>query len=242
MKKLFLIFILTGTVLFSQNKKTPKIVVSPEVFNFGKIVEGTVVNKEFEIKNIGNDTLKIEKVQASCGCTAASPKKKLLLPGETTTVLVSFDSANRKGNQKKHVYIFTNDPQNAEFRFSFLAEVVSAEKDESNLNSVPQLKLNRYTYDFGKIYEGEKLKLSINYENIGDEILEIKNVKTSCDCTATVLERQKLNPGEEGKIDITFDTSGRIGKMARTISLFSNDPKNPEQTITLFVNIIERNS
>jgi len=238
MKNIFL-FLLLSTLLLAQNK-APKISIEPDEFDFGKIVEGTVVNKEFKITNKGNDVLKIEKVRASCGCTAASPKKNELKPGESTTIDVAFNSANRAGKQKKHVYVFSNDPDKAEYRFTFFAEVVK--DDEAVLMTAPQLKLYRHSYDFGKTFEGEKLKLTINYENSGKETLEIKDVKTSCGCTVASLSSKKLNPGEEGKINIEFDTTDRTGKMARTITLFTNDPKNPEQTITLFVNILERNS
>lgn len=241
MKKIFLFILLSCLVLSAQNKKSPQISVVPEVFDFGKIVEGTVVTKEFKIKNLGDDTLKIEKVRASCGCTAANPKKTILLPGESTSIDVSFDSSNRAGKQKKHVYIFSNDPKYREYRFSFFAEVVK-DKDEALLMTAPQLKLYRHSYDFGKTFEGEKLNLSINYENAGAGVLEIKDVKTSCGCTVASLSSKKLNPGEAGNINIEFDTTDRTGKMARTITLYSNDPKNPEQTITLFVNILERNS
>lgn len=242
MKKIFLFVLLAGTLLFAQNKKASKIVVTPGEFDFGKIVEGTVVTKDFEIKNAGNDTLIIKRVRASCGCTAASPDKDILLPGEKTTLKVSFNSANRSGKQKKHIYVFSNDPMFGEFRFTFYADIVSDNKDESILLNKPQLKLERNSYDFGKAFEGEKLKLSLSFKNTGKDVLEIKDVKTSCGCTVASLSSKKLIPGQNGKLDIEFDTSDRQGKMARTITLFSNDPKDPEQTITLFVNILERNS
>ena len=241
MKNLLLTLFLASTLLFAQETKAPRISVSPELFDFGKIVEGTMVHKEFDIKNLGNDTLKIDKVRASCGCTAAQPQKTVLLPGEATTINVTFNSAHRSGKQRKYIYVFSNDPQNSEFRFTFFADVVE-NKDESLLMTAPQLKMDRHSYDFGKIHEGEKLKLTVDLENIGKDVLEIRDVKTSCGCTVASLSSKKLNPGEQGKMDIELDTSDRIGKMARTVTLYSNDPQNPEQTITLFVNILERNS
>ena len=107
--------------------------------------------------------------------------------------------------------------------------------------SEPQLKIDRYSYDFGKVRQGEKLKYTFALKNFGKEVLEIKDVKTSCGCTVANLNTKELRPGEEGRMNIELDTTDRIGKMARTITLYSNDPKNPEQTITLFVNILERN-
>lgn len=242
MRNLIILLFLTGSLLFAQETKAPEIKVTPEFFDFGKIVEGTTVHKEFEIANIGNDTLKIERVRASCGCTAAKPDKNLLLPGESTTVEVSFNSTRRFGQQRKHVYIFSNDPKNSEFRFSFGAVVVAEKKDEAELHDAPQLKIDRYSYDFGKVKEGAKLNFTFALKNFGKELLEIRDVKTSCGCTVANLSSKKLRPGEEGRMSVELDTSDRSGKIAKTVTLYSNDPKNPEQTITLFVNILERNS
>ena len=85
-------------------KNGPKVSVSPESFDFGSIKEGSIVNKEFIVKNEGTDTLKISRVRASCGCTAANRKKTVLAPGEETSMNVTFNSARRAGQQKKHVY------------------------------------------------------------------------------------------------------------------------------------------
>ena len=48
-------------------------------------------------------------MKASCGCTAASPSKKELMPGESTNIDVTFNSKGSKGPQTKIVTVTTND-------------------------------------------------------------------------------------------------------------------------------------
>ncbi|MBN1300369.1 MAG: DUF1573 domain-containing protein [Melioribacteraceae bacterium] len=220
----------------------PKISVLEDSYDFGKIPEGETVNHEFKIVNTGGDTLKILNVKASCGCTAAKPDNDLLLPGETTSIKVSFNSTRRYGQQRKYVYVFSNDPENPQIRLMFSAVVVAnTEKSKGSLSG-PRLSLSKNQHNFGNVKEGEVVSLSVYYKNNGTKELEISRVKSSCGCTATVLSDKILKPGESGSLKIDLDTSDRKGQFTRTITLFTNDSVQPKQTITLIVNIVERNS
>ena len=44
---------------------------------------------------------------------------------------------------------------------------------------------------------------------------------------ATVVSATELPPGGEGKIEVKVSTRGRKGKLAKTITVESNDPKTP---------------
>ncbi len=230
--------LLLNTYTFAQN--TPRITSPKPTHDFGDILEGQVVSHSFEIVNQGTTDLKIDKVQASCGCTAAQPEKKLLKPGEKTVIKVEFDSENRMGQQHKYVYVKSNDPKAPDFKLSFTANIVDKIINKSGKN--PKLILNQNQYDFGNVDEGKVVEAKIGLKNTGDDVLEIKDVKTSCGCTAALLSSKKLNPGENGTIKIELDTSNRSGKMVRTVTLYTNDSSNPNQTITLSVNIEQRKS
>ncbi len=67
--------------------------------------------------------------------------------------------------------------------------------------------------------------------------LEIKNIKSSCGCTAALMSEKNLKPNETGKLKIEFDTKNLSGQIARTVTLYSNDPKNPTRVLTLIANI-----
>jgi hypothetical protein len=245
MKKFYTVVLVFGAFLLVSNnifaQKAPQIAAMSPHYDFGEILEGQVVSHTFEIQNVGDADLKIDKVRASCGCTAVQPAKTDLKPGEKTTIRAEFDSHNRMGIQNKLVYVFSNDPKNPQFQLSFNAVVVDKLSPPKGAK-VPALVLDKNEYDFGEVEEGKMVEAKIGFKNIGEGTLEIIDVKTSCGCTAALLSSKKLAPGEKGTVRIELDTAGREGKMTRTVSLYTNDPSNPTQTITLFVNIDKRKS
>ncbi len=61
----------------STNKASTALLVLKEaLFDFGKIQSGRPVTHEFEIVNAAADTLKLENVTASCGCTTPVWKRQ----------------------------------------------------------------------------------------------------------------------------------------------------------------------
>jgi hypothetical protein len=239
MKRLTLGFLL---ILFSITYSQivgPKISYQESNYDFGTVNEGEVVEHNFEIYNTGGDVLRINHVRASCGCTAVKPEKDDLEPGEGTTIKVSFNTARRKGNQRKHVYVLSNDPLNPEVRLSFTANIIKGAGGEKTA-AKPVLKFDKYQHNFGRVTEGEVAEWNVGFRNLGNKPLNIKEVKSSCGCAAAVVSSKSLKPGEEGKLNIKFDTKDRSGKVTRTVTVFSDDPEQPRQIITLYVAINKR--
>lgn len=232
-KYLFVVLVFLFGDLIAQ----PAISVEKPSFDFGVIHEGENVTHSYEIINTGNSDLKITRVYASCGCTAVEPEKVLLKPGEKTSVMIEFNSTGRLGMQEKYLFINSNDPKQKELRLHFKAEV-KPKVDEAN-NTESKLTLTKNYFDFGNVKEGNIVEVTIAFKNSGKKDLLIKDVKTSCGCTAALLSSKKLKPGEQGDLRIELDTSNRTGKLTRTVTLFSNDPVDPSQTITIFANITE---
>ena len=242
MNKLVAFFIFAIlSVSFSQTA-APKLFVKADNHDFGTIAEGEIVTHNFEIQNTGKAELKISQVHASCGCTAAAPEKMNLKPDEKTIVKVEFNSENRLGPQEKYVHISSNDPVNPQYKLTFTGVVVDKSTLITKDGKTPKLKLNLSQYDFGSVEEGKVVETKISFKNEGKAPLIISDVKTSCGCAAALLSSKLLQPGESGIIKIELDTANREGKLTRTVTLYSNDPKQPNQTITLFVNIVKRKS
>ncbi len=213
----------------------PKISPQEKTFDFGDIKQGEIVTHKFVIFNKGGDLLKISKVKASCGCTAADPTKTELAPNDSTSILVKFNTKGRRGKQRKNVYIFSNDPQLPQLRLSFTANIIPEKK--VNDPNAPVIKLSKSAHNFGNVKEGDILDLEIVVKNTGKSLLEIKKVKSSCGCTAALLSSKRLQPNESGKLKIEFDTKNLSGTVARTVTLYSNDQANPAKVITLIANI-----
>jgi hypothetical protein len=94
-------------------------------------------------------------------------------------------------------------------------------------------------HDFGTVKQGPQVTGTFDFTNTGRDKLIIKSVSTSCGCTgAMVDEKKEFSPGEKGKIKFTFNTEGRSGINEKSITIESNDMKNPVKTISFTCNIV----
>lgn len=233
---IFLLFVFAYSL--NAQYSSPKIVAKESEFNFGEVDEGIIVSHKFIIYNRGGENLEIQKVKASCGCTAAQPKKTILSPFDSTTIEVEFNTKNRMGKQKKYVYIFSNDPENPQLRLLFTADIVKGKVKTSELNN-SIFKLSEYSHNFGNVKKGDTLNLIIEYKNEGTDKLIISDIKPSCECITVDLNPKQLKPNENGKLHLYFDTKKLIGKIFRTLTIQSNDSSDPQKVITLTANIQE---
>jgi hypothetical protein len=103
--------------------KLPKVVFDKTVHDFGVINNTETVKTTFTIKNEGGSELVIRKTKASCGCTAGSPAKMNLAPGESTNFEVSFSPVGKSGKQNKTVTVITNDPANPVTTISIQSDI-----------------------------------------------------------------------------------------------------------------------
>ncbi len=88
-----------------------------ENHDFGKIPYGKPVEFDVEIKNISNDSIKIENVKVGCGCT--TPKYEAnhaYAPGETFKVTLGF-SGYADVAFEKYVDIFFSNGMTKQIKF-----------------------------------------------------------------------------------------------------------------------------
>ena len=88
-----------------QPKKDP-LEIAP-MHNFGVIQQGRPVTYDFQLTNIGTDTLRIETVGASCGCTTPKWSTEPVLPGQKSIITVGYNAAG-EGVFEKSVGITYN--------------------------------------------------------------------------------------------------------------------------------------
>jgi hypothetical protein len=93
--------------------------------DFGKVTEGEKVGYIFSFENKGTGNLVIASATASCGCTVPKYDSKPVLPGESGTLEVVFDTSGRNGKQTKSVTVSSNASKPV-ILLQITAEVVSA--------------------------------------------------------------------------------------------------------------------
>ncbi len=77
-------------------------------FNFGKVVDGEIVEYNYRFKNTGSKPLVITHASASCGCTVPEKPEQPILPGETGFIKVKFNSEHRVGQALKTITVQSN--------------------------------------------------------------------------------------------------------------------------------------
>lgn len=83
------------------------------------------------------------------------------------------------------------------------------------------------TYDFGKVNGGEVVKYAYVFTNVGNALLEISNVQTTCGCTTAGDWSRKVEPGKTGSIPIEFNSANFSGQVGKSITVTCNDTSEP---------------
>lgn len=90
--------------------------------------------------------------------------------------------------------------------------------------------------DVGTVAKGEKVVHDFVVRNEGDAPLEITNVKAACGCTVAEFTRS-IPAGQTGKVHVELDTTTFNGPIAKGVSVFTNDPDNPQIELTVRANV-----
>ena len=93
---------------------------------------------------------------------------------------------------------------------------------EVDTTQMPKMIFEKDVYDFGKIKQGEKVSYSYKFKNTGKSPLIISNATATCGCTIPKYSQEPLNPGEEGVIEVIFDSKNKTGLQNKTITVISN--------------------
>ncbi|MBD3168119.1 MAG: DUF1573 domain-containing protein [candidate division Zixibacteria bacterium] len=181
-----------------------------EKWDFGYTPNRSMVVRSYFIKNTGDDTLRIEKVKPSCGCTSAPLAKDVLPPGDSTELVVGFKTQRFKGSVEKHIKITSNDPTNPTATIAFTAVV-----DEDH----PSLKAEPNKVNFVQILEGDKAEREIELTNTTNSKMMLVPVDGPEGDIKFKLKDEKLDPGESTKIEIEIDKDAKPGLVEGSITM-----------------------
>jgi len=107
-KNLLFAFVIAGLFSFSFIEKEANIDFLETVHDFGTIQEGDKPSFDFHFVNIGDAPLVIVSVDKSCGCTEPSFPEEAILPGDTASIQVGYNSVGRKGRFDKSITVNSN--------------------------------------------------------------------------------------------------------------------------------------
>ena len=197
----------------------PHLQLSSEEWDFGMKWYGEPCATEITITNTGASPLKILKIRSSCGCTALKPKRKELLPGESDTMSLTYNTKKNKEQVSQTVTLETNDPERP--RVSIKVKGIVKKVYEAK-------PIDRIT--FGRISRDEVASQTVELRNNMENPVPLK-LKQSDTALPFEVALVEVEAGKVYKLTVTTKPPLELGSNSANIELETGLEKFPSITI-----------
>jgi hypothetical protein len=189
MLKYILFLVFPVILIFSQTG--PKLdITGGEDINTGSHPRGKEVHYEINFTNTGDSVLKINGVQATCGCSSALSSGDLFQPGESGTINFIFNGQGF-GMVQKSLIVSTNETQTPYHTLHL------------NMNMVDPVTLTPQSIMAeGKV--GDEMKQTATMLNSQDKEIIITEISSNTPVINVVSDKMKLAPGETASIVVSI--------------------------------------
>jgi Protein of unknown function (DUF1573) len=216
-----------GAVVLAQAAK-PRAVFKETSHDFGKVKQGDAVSHEFVFKNAGGALLVIDRVDVTCGCTAAVVSDKTIPPGGEGKIKMTFDSRGYSGRVAKYIYLVSNDSESSRRELSLVATI--------EVPPSARIDVDSYNVDMGVILEGETASATIVIRSGGEKELKVEMVQEGIEFYSggkPLVSPFYLPSGEAREVEMRFPAQVKIGNARDYVLIKSNDPV--RSTLSVYV-------
>ncbi|MFV0377375.1 MAG: DUF1573 domain-containing protein [Mangrovibacterium sp.] len=208
---------------------------------FVKIIENEVLTDSVGVINDSDKTVNLDfKTPPENLIVKAVPST--LKPHQKGYIEVSYDASKVKTYGFVMHRIYLNVDGVADYRNS-IGVSATVEEDFSKLSAsdlvnAPVVSFNEDSHEFGDIKEGDQVECVFSLKNSGKRDLIIRDVKTSCGCTAVSPQKNVVAPNETVPLKVVFNSKGKRGRQSKAITVITNDPKNPTTILRISTNVL----
>ncbi len=103
----------------------------------------------------------------------------------------------------------------------------------------PDVAFEEEKHDFGDIFQGDIVKHTFKFKNSGTAPLVISNVTATCGCTIPKWPRDPVAVGDESSITVQFNSTGKMGRQNKVITIYSNGVK-PLYKVSIVTNVLPK--
>ncbi len=213
----------------------PRAVFKTTVHDFGTVKQGDVVSYEFAFRNEGGATLVIDKVETTCGCTAALVSEQKIAPGREGRLKATFDTRGYSGRLARYVYLVSNDAESPRRELSLVADI--------QVPPAPRIDIDRYNVDMGLVLEGESPSARIVVKSAGERELKVEMVHENVEFFSggkPLVSPFFLPTGESREVELRFPPQTRLGVQRDYILLKSNDPVRSTMSVYVSRYVVSR--
>jgi hypothetical protein len=207
-------------------------------FNLGKVYrKNEFVMRNIDFVNAGTEPISfLDKADAPPWINV-NVQPKTVNPGQRGEIKLGYNGKlkNLYGFQSDKIVIHTSDALYPEKEFTIyvtLEDYFPLLRPEE-IAQAPQLRIHEMTLEMGNIREGQTATREVSITNTGKSVLEIRAVQGNCPCVVASAAKGKLQPGESSTLKVELTPQDRKGTQTKSVVVYSNDPQNPVQRITL---------
>lgn len=194
-------------------------------FDFGNIFRGASVQRKIELKNTGDSTLILGRVEASCGCTGAIVTSDHIAPGATGTLEITFNSRNFSGLVSKTVTINSNAPESPRAVVSFTATVLE------------EITLTPSQVFFRDVEKGKEATSTLIVKNVGKTSFTITGFETVLKGFTLTMPEGEIKPGESATLVAHLVTDAATPIISAHMMLKTSNPRQQEIYIPIIANL-----
>jgi len=205
----------------SSPRQPPKLVFSETTHDLGRVEAGRQMTAAYAFRNAGGLDLSIENVRAACSCTAALPAVRVIPPGATGAIDVTFDTTREHGHQTHTITVYSNDPAQPVSTLTLVADIDAA------------LAAEPAELYIGHIRRGRPAPNSVRL--VGPNARAVSSVET----TGTVLDTSlSSSPGKPPSLRVAVKPQAPLGRFKESVLVRVPDSRQPPLAI-LVVGVVD---
>ncbi len=176
-------------------------------WNFGEVWQGQPLTVEVAVRNVGDAPLEFVEVKSSCGCTVPTKPRSPLLPGESATLTISYDSKKRVGAAQQSVTIISNDAVRPNVSFQVRGTVKPVYEVDPKEGLV-----------FGQLFESAASTRTVRIINKYQDPLTLR-LKEPAESGPYRLELNEVEPGQRWELTARTTPPLPVGRFSTTVAL-----------------------
>jgi len=208
------------------------------VFNMGKVYRrDEVTTRDFVFINAGTKPVTFSGKVIGPAYIKVDIQPATVAPGAQGNIKVSYNGKlkDQYGFQSDNVELHTNDEVSPVKSFSVYAtlEDYFPQLSKEEIAKAPQLKIAAGNVDFGRFKQNSTVMREVTVTNTGKKELSLRALQGNCTCIRAEADKKNLKAGETTSVKISFLPQERKGTQQKALTVYSNDPVNPVQRVTL---------
>lgn len=241
--RLFLVFLLVSIAFNIKAQQSEIVSFGEPVADLGTIIDDQgLVSHRFTFTNITSDSLQVEKVTTSCGCTSTNWSTDPIPAGEMGFILIQFDPYNRPGPFEKYAMVYYKKRADSSMlKIKGFVEPALGSIAEKYPVKMGALRTKEKFLDLGIITKKALYSQSFEVYNDGDQILVFADDMEGPNHITVTFEPYTLKPNSKGKIWVHYDVRAKndLGFFREDIAIFTYEQGDARKDFYVTVTLLD---